>query len=231
MGVDAALGQRLEIGRANYGSVTRGASARVGRLACNFPGAAQHPRDRDARRPGSGSIAHHAMLARGVFALSAFEAGFVSSAHGRSRNRRSIVLPRPFSGNGLCLPIGGNVRRLTNSVRGHIRFVVLAITAAVVVLCFKGLRKRGTQTALRHCPRIDVPTGLLNQRVRKHFGPMPRSRHIGCRGSVEFAGVAHRIDGFKSVNDRFGPSAKDELFRQATRRLSAALRDSDSLLE
>lgn len=105
--------------------------------------------------------------------------------------------------------------------------VVLAITAAVVVLCRRLGRKRGTQTALRHCPRIDALTGLPNQAgAWEHLDRCLADRDtVAALGGIAVLRI--ELDGFKSVNDRFGPSAKDELLRQATRRLSAALRDSD----
>jgi diguanylate cyclase (GGDEF)-like protein len=73
----------------------------------------------------------------------------------------------------------------------------------------------------------DPLTGAANRRA---FGERLRyevARHT--RQQRSFAVIALDLDGFKSVNDRFGHQAGDELLREVARAISGALREQDTV--
>jgi diguanylate cyclase (GGDEF)-like protein len=74
-----------------------------------------------------------------------------------------------------------------------------------------------------HDPLTDLPNrGLIYDRVEQLLA---RSRRAGSRCAALFVD----LDGFKDVNDGFGHDVGDELLRSVAGRLSAILRESDTL--
>jgi diguanylate cyclase (GGDEF)-like protein len=73
----------------------------------------------------------------------------------------------------------------------------------------------------------DPLTGAANRRAFAERLRYEVARHT--RQEHEFAVVALDLDGFKSVNDRFGHQAGDELLKQVAEALMIAVREQDTV--
>jgi diguanylate cyclase (GGDEF)-like protein len=107
-------------------------------------------------------------------------------------------------------------------------FLILAVVGSGVAIVrwlqedFERERRALRATALR-----DPLTGAANRRA---FGERLRyeiARHT--RQQRSFAVIALDLDGFKTVNDRFGHQAGDELLREVAAAITSILRDQDTV--
>ncbi len=85
----------------------------------------------------------------------------------------------------------------------------------------------GREQRLRHEATHDVLTGLPNRTLLDDRLDM--ALHAAERNDSRAACIYLDLDGFKPVNDRHGHAAGDKLLQQVAERLSAELRDSDTL--
>ena len=108
---------------------------------------------------------------------------------------------------------------------GLVLLIGSAPTAALVMLRIGRLSadRARTEFALRQQATVDPLTGLPNRRTFMERLTEDLSRHERC--TVLFCD----LDGFKSVNDRWGHSAGDELLAQAGARLASAVRQGDTV--
>jgi diguanylate cyclase (GGDEF)-like protein len=105
--------------------------------------------------------------------------------------------------------------------------VVLAVPAGLLI----GLSQRraeAREAALKHLSQQDALTGLGNRRLLQQRLNYEIARHR--RHERPFTVLALDLDGFKTVNDRYGHQAGDEVLREIGRALQAAVRDQDTLV-
>jgi diguanylate cyclase (GGDEF)-like protein/hemerythrin-like metal-binding protein/PAS domain S-box-containing protein len=87
--------------------------------------------------------------------------------------------------------------------------------------------RRRTETQLGLLAYSDPLTGLAN---RAMFADRLRQVALRARRAQQkFALLMLDLDGFKSVNDRYGHDAGDRLLQQTAQRFAACLRDSDTI--
>jgi diguanylate cyclase (GGDEF)-like protein len=104
---------------------------------------------------------------------------------------------------------------------------LLALPAGILAGA-AGRRRAAREEQLRLLSQQDALTGLGNRRLlhQRMTYEIARHRRHGRRFSV----LALDLDGFKSVNDRFGHHAGDEVLREIARALERAVRDQDTLV-
>ena len=81
--------------------------------------------------------------------------------------------------------------------------------------------------ALRHDAETDELTGVANR--RGFLGASTRERARSLRVGVSFAVLVFDVDLFKSINDKFGHGAGDEVLSEIAERASGSLRKEDLL--
>jgi diguanylate cyclase (GGDEF)-like protein len=121
------------------------------------------------------------------------------------------------------------------AVLGDLRFALLAglaVLALVVALLMQRLRRRTldlqfSEAQAQHLALHDVLTGLPNRalfedRLEQGLASMRRD-------APPLALLYLDLDRFKQVNDTLGHPAGDELIREVARRLTHAVRDSDTV--
>jgi len=105
--------------------------------------------------------------------------------------------------------------------------LVIAIPlASLVVLVEMRTRLERERDELRHSAATDPLTGIANRRSLLGRIDYEISRHARTRHS--FAVVMLDLDGFKSLNDRFGHAAGDELLRETAAALDRTVRAQDT---
>ena len=87
--------------------------------------------------------------------------------------------------------------------------------------------KKALEKILHHEARNDIVTGLANRRKFEELLPEAlafahRQRHIAALLFLD-------LDGFKSINDRFGHEAGDSVLKETGLRLEASVRSSDTV--
>jgi diguanylate cyclase (GGDEF)-like protein len=103
----------------------------------------------------------------------------------------------------------------------------LVPAASVAVLAWLRRRLERERDALRDVSLTDPLTGVANRRSLFGWAEYEIARHT--REQRSFAVVMLDLDGFKSLNDRFGHAAGDEILRDVAASLRAALRGQDTL--
>ena len=119
---------------------------------------------------------------------------------------------------------GDKVRRLILALISSAAFVLVFLYGSLHKL---SIEQRIAQARFAHQATHDSLTGLRNRSaVMDHIA---RKLEDGEREASlgGFALLLLDLDGFKAVNDNFGHDAGDELLRQVSSRIEAALRDSD----
>jgi diguanylate cyclase (GGDEF)-like protein len=106
---------------------------------------------------------------------------------------------------------------------GALFFCIPAAVAALLAM----LRIEARQQGLKLLSQTDPLTGLANRRVLHDRLKYEISRHR--RHSRRFSLLALDLDGFKSVNDRYGHAAGDEILREISRALEKAVREQDTV--
>jgi len=126
-----------------------------------------------------------------------------------------------------------NVTERVSPMHGQL-FAVEAILVALVCalslgtvrhLCRLYVTHLTTKHDLMHLAKQDELTGLPNRlRLRERFQEDIRAVDGGRTG---LAVLYLDLDGFKTINDRHGHPTGDEVLREASRRLTAAIRATD----
>ena len=119
---------------------------------------------------------------------------------------------------------GDKVRRLILALISSAAFVLVFLYGSLHKL---SIEQRIAQTRIAHQATHDSLTGLHNRSavmdlIARKLEDGEREASLGG-----FALLLLDLDGFKAVNDNFGHDAGDELLRQVSSRIEAALRDSD----
>ena len=119
---------------------------------------------------------------------------------------------------------GDKVRRLILALISSAAFVLVFLYGSLHKL---SIEQRIAQTRIAHQATHDSLTGLHNRSavmdlIARKLEDGEREASLGG-----FALLLLDLDGFKAVNDSFGHDAGDELLRQVSSRIEAALRDSD----
>jgi len=104
----------------------------------------------------------------------------------------------------------------------------LVAPASVGVLLALRRRLERERDAMRRFALRDPLTGLANRRALDERLGYEIARHT--RHGESFAVLALDLDGFKSVNDRFGHDAGDEILRDAATGLVDAVRAQDTVV-
>jgi diguanylate cyclase (GGDEF)-like protein len=106
---------------------------------------------------------------------------------------------------------------------------LLAIVAgsSTAVLVSTRTRLERERDALRATSLRDPLTGLANRRAFDERVAYEAARHT--RQSRTFAVLALDLDGFKSVNDRFGHQAGDDVLRDVAAALERVVREQDTV--
>ena len=102
----------------------------------------------------------------------------------------------------------------------------LAGPAAVAVLIAVRVRLERERDTMRRYALRDPLTGLANRRALDERLRYEVARHR--RSRQLFTVLALDLDGFKSVNDRFGHDAGDEVLRDVASALLGVVRDQDT---
>jgi diguanylate cyclase (GGDEF)-like protein len=105
--------------------------------------------------------------------------------------------------------------------------VLLALPAAMAAALIRG-RLDARHSGLMHLAHIDPLTGLGNARQLRTRLTYEICRHR--RHKRRLAVLVLDLDGFKSVNDRFGHAAGDEVLREVARQLERTCRDEDTVV-
>jgi diguanylate cyclase (GGDEF)-like protein len=115
------------------------------------------------------------------------------------------------------------------------RLILVLISSAAVILIYlfatlKRLnrKQRDDQATMTHQATHDALTGLFNRPAVTDFIEA-RLADEATAALGGFALMLLDLDGFKAVNDSLGHAAGDELLRQASTRMTLALRESDYL--
>src|SRR4051794_13162366 len=104
---------------------------------------------------------------------------------------------------------------------------IAVVGGGVAVMAAVRKRLEGERTAMRRWALTDPLTGAVNRRGLAERINYEVARH--ARQRHRFAVVMIDLDGFKLVNDRFGPPAGDELLRDVAASLREAVRDQDTV--
>lgn len=94
-------------------------------------------------------------------------------------------------------------------------------------LATAALRGRRRAHDLERLAMTDYLTGIANRAQLDRA--IAAEMNLAGRSGQPFSVLCLDLDGFKSVNDIFGHAAGDEVLRQVARRMSAMLRQGDSL--
>jgi diguanylate cyclase (GGDEF)-like protein len=115
------------------------------------------------------------------------------------------------------------------------RLILVLISSAAVILIYlfatlKRLnrKQRDDQATMTHQATHDALTGLFNRPAVTDFIEA-RLADEATAALGGFSLMLLDLDGFKSVNDNLGHEAGDELLKQASTRMTLALRESDYL--
>jgi diguanylate cyclase (GGDEF)-like protein len=105
--------------------------------------------------------------------------------------------------------------------------LVLAVPAALIAGAVRG-RIEARHSGLLHLAHIDPLTGLGNARQLRQRLNYEIARHRRHRRHLTVFMLD--VDGFKTVNDRFGHVAGDEVLREIARQLERTVRDQDTVV-
>lgn len=105
-------------------------------------------------------------------------------------------------------------------------FVVSLVFVYVLTLALALLMFRGKEVELQRLAHRDSMTGLFNRHAL--FEQAPREEARCQRYGDPLSLVMFDIDDFKSVNDRFGHGAGDEVICETAARVACGLRDVDA---
>ena len=166
------------------------------------------------------------MLAQFGFSVSA-QYQYWRGGRGRTAAHRPPVDPHQVS----TLPYGAiglgylllivAARTASAYPLGGLLFGAVAITAVVVTRQL---------LLLRQLRAIAVTDGLTELPTRQHFSELARREFARVvRYDRPLAALLIDIDGFKSINDRFGHAVGDEVLRLVARRMRKTFRDVDLL--
>ncbi len=123
---------------------------------------------------------------------------------------------------------GGGGATLADSLHGPPLWLALAVPVAAAAIAQRTrARLERERDDLRDFALTDPLTGLANRRTLLAHIEHEAARHRRAR--VPFALVILDLDGFKTLNDRFGHGAGDELLREVSGALARAMRAQDTV--
>jgi diguanylate cyclase (GGDEF)-like protein len=105
--------------------------------------------------------------------------------------------------------------------------IALAVPVAMAAGLIRG-RLDAKHAGLMHLAHLDPLTGLGNARQLRTTLSYEITRHR--RHKRRLTVFVLDLDGFKSVNDRFGHAAGDEVLREVARQLQRTCRDQDTVV-
>jgi diguanylate cyclase (GGDEF)-like protein len=105
--------------------------------------------------------------------------------------------------------------------------MALALPVGLAAALVRG-RIEAKHTGLMHLAHIDPLTGLGNARQLRTRLSYEITRHR--RHKRRLTVLILDLDGFKSVNDRFGHAAGDEVLREVARQMQRTVRDQDTVV-
>jgi len=105
----------------------------------------------------------------------------------------------------------------------------LAISAGicVIVLALANITVGGYQRRLEQMATTDKLTGLANRQAFEAI--LAHDLAVTERSGQPVSGLLFDLDNFKSINDRFGHLAGDQVLKAFAKQLRARLRDSDAV--
>jgi diguanylate cyclase (GGDEF)-like protein len=105
--------------------------------------------------------------------------------------------------------------------------IALAVPVAIAAALIRG-RLDAKHVGLMHLAHLDPLTGLGNARQLRTRLSYEITRHR--RHKRRLTVFVLDLDGFKTVNDRFGHAAGDEVLREVSRQLQRTVRDQDTVV-
>ncbi len=123
-----------------------------------------------------------------------------------------------------ALAVAGVV--LATQAVGAVAYALCAPAAIGAAVAERRMRAR--EERLRRLATVDPLTGVGNPRLLAERLPYELARHR--RHERRLAVCVLDLDGFKSVNDRFGHPTGDEVLRDVARALERATREQDTVV-
>lgn len=134
-----------------------------------------------------------------------------------------VTLIRPFS----VMLGGAEISSFNTSGSGQAFTFLSIITLNIVLaLAFVLMQKEQAEAAIDSLARSDELTGLPNRRrLYERLAQVAADRTSGLYGGL----IMLDLDNFKTLNDRYGHAAGDELLKQAASRLLRCVTYSDTV--
>ncbi len=174
----------------------------------------------DTRLPfGEGLIGIAAEFGRAIFSNEAHFDARAGQVEGTPEDEPEAIISLPLVARGVVIGAMSLYREGLGNTFSELEFELAQRFADAATLALENARSR---SALRELSRRDELTGILNRRA---FNEQLSSLLAGAAPDEAVALVLVDLDDFKSVNDRYGHLAGDEVLRCLAERLEQAAVD------